>query len=40
LTADELDERLEAASTARTFGQLAAVASDLTPELLAPGRAE
>src|SRR5258707_7957238 len=35
LSADELDERLEAALTARTFGELAA----LTTDLPAPGGA-
>lgn len=36
LTAEELDERLEAALTARTYGELAALTKDLPP---APGTA-
>src|SRR5215468_11943604 len=39
LTAEELDERLEAALTARTFGELAALTTDLPAVGQAPGTA-
>ena len=38
LIAEELEQRLEAALTARTYGELDALVSDLPPEQLAPTR--
>ena len=37
LTAEELDERLEAALTARTYGELAALTTDLPAYQIPPG---